>query len=96
MEKIPSKILLSGGQADVNVPENRDGAREVGAMGMSVRCCAGIIWYHGLPEESVGETGITGKCLGKLPETPAWKAALQLSMGQGGGDASTLLGIAGS
>lgn len=50
MEKIPSKILLSGGQADVNVPENRDGAREVGAMGMSVRRCAGIIWYHGLPE----------------------------------------------
>lgn len=53
MGKISSKIPLSGGggNVDVNVPENRDGTQKAGALGMSVRCCAGTMRYHGLPQD---------------------------------------------
>lgn len=51
MEKITSKIALSGVQGDVNILENRDRAQEARVLGISIQCCTGIIWYHGLPQD---------------------------------------------
>lgn len=51
-------------------------------MGMPTRCCAGTIWYHDLAEDDsewqVSEGSVSGK------------AALQVNVGHGGGDAAWL------